>query len=115
MAKYLLVGFTGELTCFAHVLINAQDMAEKGHTAAIVFEGASLALLPVLASQECPFHGLFQSLREQGLIEGACRACAAKLGVAAAVSELAIPFLDDANGHPSLAAYMDAGWKIITI
>lgn len=115
MAKYMLVGFTGELTCFAHILINALDMTQRGHEARIIFEGASVNLVQVLAEESCSFHGLYKKVQDAGLVEGACKACAAKLGATGVVAGQGIPFLDAALGHPSLAEYLDGGWQIITV
>lgn len=111
---YCLYAFSGELPCFVHVLLNGLDMAERGHTVAIVFEGAAVTLVPELEKPDTPLHSLYVRARQQGLIDGACRACSAKLGVLDAVKAAGIPLLDDMSGHPSMAEYVSQGYTIIT-
>jgi len=111
---YCLYAFNGELMCFVHVLLNALDMKEKGKEAIIVFEGSAVTLVPELEKPENPFHALYQKAKEAGLIEGACKACSSKLGVLDAVKSAGLPLLDDMSGHPSMAAYIDRGYTILT-
>ncbi|EGB14823.1 putative cytoplasmic protein [Pseudodesulfovibrio mercurii] len=111
---YCLYAFNGELMCFVHVLLNALDMKEKGKEAIIVFEGMAVKLVPELEKADNPFHALYQKARKAGLIAGACKACSAKLGVLDAVEKAGLPLLADMSGHPSMAAYMDKGYTILT-
>ncbi|WFS61960.1 DsrE family protein [Pseudodesulfovibrio thermohalotolerans] len=111
---YCLYAFNGELMCFVHVLLNALDMKDRGKEAIIVFEGAAVKLVPELEKPENPFHQLYQRAREAGLVAGACKACSSKLGVLDAVKASGLPLLDDMSGHPSMAAYMDKGYTVLT-
>ncbi|ADU61278.1 MAG: DsrE family protein [Pseudodesulfovibrio sp.] len=111
---YCLYAFNGEMTCFIHVLLNGLDMAERGNKVAIVFEGAAVTLVPQLEQPDNPLRALYQQARQQGLIDGACRACSAKLGVLDAVKAAGLPLLGDMSGHPSMAEYIDQGYTIIT-
>lgn len=96
------------------MLLNALDAAAKGHKARVVFEGAATGLVPKLAAPGHPLHGLYVRTREAGLIAGACRACSQKTGVLEEVKQAGLALLDDMNGHPSMAAFMDRGYEIIT-
>ncbi|QGY39278.1 cytoplasmic protein [Pseudodesulfovibrio cashew] len=100
--------------CFIHVLLNALDMREKGKEATIVIEGAAVKLVQELEQESCPLHALYVKAKEAGLIDGVCKACSAKLGALDAVKASGLPLLDDMSGHPSMAAYMDRGYTIIT-
>lgn len=111
---YCLYAFNGELMCFVHVLLNALDMTEKGTKAIIVFEGAAVKLVPELEKPDAPFGNLYFKAKEAGLIAGACKACSAKMGVLDAVVEAGLHLLDDMSGHPSMAAYMDKGYTVLT-
>ncbi|WP_272699332.1 DsrE family protein [Desulfovibrio sp. Fe33] len=111
---YCLYAFNGELMCFVHVLLNALDMKDRDKEAIIVFEGAAVKLVPELEKPENPFHALYQKARQAGLVAGACKACSSKLGVLDAVKASGMPLLDDMSGHPSMAAYMDKGYTILT-
>lgn len=112
---FCLYAFNGELMCFVHVLLNALDMKAKGKKATIVIEGAAVKLVSELEKESCPFHQPYMKAKEAGLIDGVCKACSAKLGVLAEVEASGLPLLDDMMGHPSMTAYTDKGYSIITI
>ncbi len=114
MSKIALFPFNGEMTCFIHVLLNALDMAEKGHEVRIVIEGAATGLVPELAKPENPMHGLWVKVKSQGLVAGTCKACSAKMGVLEAARAEGLRLLDDMHGHPGMAAWMAQGYTVIT-
>ena len=111
---YCLYAFNGELMCFVHVLLNALDMNEKGKQPLVVIEGAAVKLVGELEKESCPFHGPYKKAKAAGLIDGVCKACSAKLGVMEEVKASGLPLLDDMSGHPSMAAYIEKGYTIIT-
>ena len=55
-----------------------------------------------------------ESKKEKGLVDGVCKACAAKTGVLDACKEKGLRLLDDMSGHPSMSAYLDRGYRVIT-
>lgn len=112
--KFALFAFRGDLLCFAHVLINALDMHDRGADAKVIFEGESVKLVGELAQEGAQFHSLYAKAKENGLIAGACKACSAKLGVTDAVQAEGLPLLGEAMGHPSMAAWRKQGYEIIT-
>ncbi|UTF48947.1 cytoplasmic protein [Desulfomicrobium sp. ZS1] len=112
--KTALFVFNGDPMCFIHVLLNALDMHAGGHEVRIVMEGASVALTPALLKPEHPLSKLFVKVREAGLLEGACKACSVKLGVASEIEAAGIALIGDMSGHPAMRTYMDAGWQVIT-
>jgi hypothetical protein len=112
--KTALFVFNGDPMCFIHVLLNALDMHAAGHEACIVMEGASVALAPALVKPEHPLSKLFAKAREAGLLEGACKACSVKLGVASEIEAAGIALIGDMSGHPAMRSYMEAGWQVIT-
>lgn len=112
--KTVLFVFNGDPMCFIHVLLNALDLHAAGRETRIVMEGASVALVPALAAPEHPLAGLFAKAREAGLLDGACRACSVKLGVAAGVEAAGVALIGDMSGHPSMRSYMEAGWQVVT-
>jgi hypothetical protein len=114
MKKFALFVFNGDPMCFIHVLLNALDMKAKGSEAKIIIEGASVKLIPELVKSGNPLNGLWKKNSEAGLIEGVCKACSSKLGTLEAAKEQGLPLLDDMSGHPSMAAYRDKGFEIIT-
>jgi len=114
MQKAALFVFNGDPMCFVHVLLNALDMKQRGVTAEIVLEGAATGLLPELNAASNPLNGLWKKVLSAKLVAGVCRACAGKMGTADAAKALGLPLLDDMSGHPSMAAYRQAGFDIVT-
>lgn len=114
MSKVLLAAFRGDLLCFVHVLLNALDLKERGVEARILFEGASVTLVAPLADPSGNFHALYAKAKTAGLIEGACRACSAKLGALEAVQAEGLALLGEMNGHPALGRYLADGYTILT-
>ncbi len=114
MEKVALFAFNGELMCFVHVLLNALDMQEKGFDVKIVIEGAATKVIPEVSKPGNPMHGFYSRAKEQGLIDGACKACSNKMGVLDAVKEEGIALLDEMSGHPGMAKYIREGYRIVT-
>ncbi len=114
MKKVALFAFNGDSMCFIHVLLNALDLKAKGNEVRIILEGSATKLLPDMAGEQSPLSGLYRKAKEQGLFEGACKACSTKLGVAEAVRQEELPLLGDMSGHPSMSAYLEEEYEIIT-
>ncbi len=112
--KVALVAFEGEAMCFVHVLLNALDMADKGHDVAVIIEGAATKLIPELADPERPFANLYASTKDRGLIKAVCKACAAKMGALESAEAQGLPIVGDMKGHPSLEPYLTEGYQILT-
>lgn len=114
MKKVALFGFNGELMCFVHVLLNALDMKERGYDVKLVIEGSATKLIRDLAEPDKPFAGLYKKVKDAGLIDCACKACTAKMGTLKEAEAQHIPLVGDMSGHPSVAAYMEQGYEILT-
>ena len=114
MKKAVLFAFNPEFMCFVHVLITALDMKDAGYEVGIVFEGQAVKLPQELDADGSPLKVLWDKVREQDLVYGVCKACSAKLNVLDANLALGLKALDDTMGHPSLRAYMDDGFEVIT-
>ena len=112
--KYALFAFNGETMCFVHALLNALDMNEKGYAVRLIIEGTATKQVRELEDPDKPFAGLLRSVREKRLLEGVCKACAAKTGSIDSARSQGIPLLDDMAGHPGFSRYMDEGFQIIT-
>ena len=114
MEKTVLVVFNGDPMCFIHVLLNALDMKARDYDCRIVVEGAATQLIAPLAGEDHPLHKLWEKTKAAGLVAGVCKACSQKMGTREAAREQGLALLDDMSGHPSLAAYKDQGYDIIT-
>ena len=106
--------FNGDPMCFIHVLLNAINLADNGYDVKIVIEGSATKLIPGLDEAGNPQHRLWRAVKEKGLVDGVCKACAAKTGVLDACKEQGLRLLDDMSGHPSMSAYLGKGCKLIT-
>jgi len=114
MKKVALFAFNGELMCFVHVLLNALDMNDRGYEVKIVIEGAATKLVPELAKEDNPMHRLYEKAKGLDLIDGACKACSNKMGALEAAKAQGLRLLDEMNGHPSIARYLEEGFEVIT-
>jgi len=82
--------------------------------AAFIIEGSATKLVKELADETKPFANLYKKVKETGLIDCVCKACAAKMGALDAAVEQNLTRCDELNGHPSLAKYLEQGYQIIT-
>ncbi len=112
--KNCLYAFNGELMCFIHVLLNGLDMNQKGIETIIIFEGASVSLIPELEKDDNPFHKLYCKAKNAELLAGVCKACANKMGVLEAVKKAQLPLIGDMAGHPSIAEFQKQGYSVLT-
>jgi hypothetical protein len=112
--KVALFAFNGELMCFIHVLLNALDMNSKGYEVKIVIEGSATKIIPDVAREDSPMFGLYEKVKDLGLIDGACKACSTKMGTMEEIAKLGIRLLDEMTGHPSIARYREDGFEVIT-
>ena len=112
MKKVLFYGMSGEKMCFQHNLMNALDMRAEGMDVQIIFEGASVKLVPVFAEEK---NALYLACREKDLIAGSCFACSNVLGVYDQVKDLGLPLLRDMNGHAGMKSYVADGYEVVSL
>lgn len=113
MKKVALFAFRGDPMCFAHVLLYALDLHARETEVRIILEGEATATAAELAQPGKPFANQYANVRDAGLIECACKACSMKTGAADRLASQKIPLVDEMNGHPSLAKYMEDGWQVL--
>lgn len=99
--------------CFAHALLNAVDMDDRGYEVRLIIEGSSTKLVPELTKEGKPFADLFAKVKDRGLIDCACKACSAKMGVLEDVQTAGIELNGEMQGHPSVATHMEQGFEIL--
>lgn len=107
MEKYLFYGMTGDKLVFQHIFMNALTLAEQGKTVKIIFEGASVKLIPLFIMEKNP---LYLAALDKGLIAGICRGCSRAYGVADRLKDQEIPLLKDMFGHVGMASYLEEGY-----
>jgi hypothetical protein len=113
--KVAFVAFKGEAMCFVHVLLNALDMAQKGHDVKVIFEGAATRQIAELSDASKTYAKLYEQVKAKGLVVAVCRACAAKTGSLEAAEAQGLPIRAEMSGHPPLSEYVAAGYQIITL
>ncbi len=114
MQKIVLVTYNPDIMCFGHVLLYALDFHEKGYDTKVIIEGGAVKLVSLLKDPEAPFYSLYEKVKQQGLIEGVCRACSAKLGSLEEAETQGLRVYGELMGHPSLAPYLAAGYQLLT-
>jgi hypothetical protein len=114
MKKVALFAFNGDAVCFIHVLLNGMDVKTKSYDVKIVIEGAATRLIPELNTEENPFFALFRKARDNGIIDGVCRDCSAKMGTINDAEAMGLVLLDHMSGHPGMSRCRDAGYDVIT-
>ena len=112
--KIALFAFNGDPMCFVHVLLNALDMDGRGYDIKIIIEGSATKTVNTLNTPEAQFHSLYLKVKEKGLIDCVCKACAVKMGALQGVEKQGLPLCAEMKGHPSMAKYIEQGYKIIT-
>jgi hypothetical protein len=101
--------------CFAHVLLNAFDLKEKGHDARIIMEGSATRLVRDLHEDESlPFAKPYKKAVADGLIDAVCDACAQKMGSKESALAQGLNLVGEMNGHPSISRYLDEGFEVLT-
>ena len=113
MKKVALFAFNGEPGCFAHVMLHALDLSAKGFEAVIIIEGTATALIKDLEEEGKPYASLYREVRDKGLIECVCEACARKAGTLGYAKGQGLRVANEMKGHPSMEKYLSEGWKIL--
>lgn len=114
MKKIALLAYTGELTCFAHVMLYALDCEAKGFEVKVVIEGAATKLITELAIPDKPFANLYSHLLEKKLLTCICKACSQKMGTLAEAERQGLNIVGDMQGHPSIAGYLEDGFELVS-
>jgi hypothetical protein len=114
MEKTALFAFNGDPMCFVHVMLHALDMKEKQYDVKLIIEGSATKLIVDLENPDAAFAGLYQKLKQSGVIDCVCRACASKMGSLEEAERQGFPICGELNGHPSMTRYMESGYSIIT-
>jgi len=114
MKKIALFAFNGEAMCFVHVLLNALDINEKGYEVKVIIEGSATKLVEELADETKPFANLYKKVKDLGLIDCVCKACASKMNSLSSAIDQKLPLCDELSGHPNMAKYMEQGFEIVT-
>ena len=99
-----------------HALLYATELAEKGYTVALIFDGAGTGWANELRKPENPFHKHYLKIKELGMVEEICDYCADAFEVKDDLPEQQKKLLvGDYEGHPSLVKWIERGYQIIVL
>lgn len=112
MDKILFYAMTGEKMCFQHILLNALDLHSAEKEVKIIFEGASVKLVPNFEEEK---NQLYYKTKEAGIIAGICFACSKVMGVYEKNKTYGIPMLSDMSGHAGIKDYVEKGYQVISM
>jgi hypothetical protein len=113
--KVAIFAFNGDLTCFAHALLNVLDMHKRGYDAKLVIEGNATRQTGELWERSRPFSNLYGEVKEAQLIDCVCQACSDKTGALESAKEQGLSICGDMAGHPSMARYIEDGYQVIVV
>ncbi len=111
--KYLFLATDENKMQLYHLLLNAVNFREKGDEVAVVLECASPKLLIGIADGSIKLP-VFDKAMELGLIDHACKACAAAFSATEAANKLGVPLKGELSGHTGLHRFAADGFSIIT-
>jgi hypothetical protein len=112
---FVLMGGRDMPCRLVHSFLWSLDIVGRGGDAKIVFEGESPVWFLELPDPEHGRHRLYEKVKEMGLIDAVCKACAVQAQAVEAVAEEGLPLVYNASGHVSLAPYAAEGHQIVTL
>ncbi|MEW6711960.1 MAG: cytoplasmic protein [Candidatus Riflebacteria bacterium] len=101
--------------CFAHALLNAIDLKDKGFEVKLVIEGSATGLIGTLAAKDSPFHRQYRKVVDEGILAGVCKACASKMDSLFEAEKQSLPLLSEMHGHPAFSTWIKDGYEIISM
>jgi len=114
IALVLMAGL--DMPCrLVHTLLWALDITARGGEVKIILEGEAPHWLLELPDPKHGRHQLYRKVREMGLIDAVCKACAVQAQAVEAASEEGLRLVFDASGHVSLVPYMEDGYQIVAL
>jgi predicted peroxiredoxin len=114
IALVLMAGL--DMPCrMTHTLLWAIDITARGGDAKIILEGEAPHWLLALSDPKHGRHRLYTKVKEMGLIDAVCKACAVQAQAVETAAEEGLRLVFDASGHVSLMAYMEDGYRIVTL
>jgi hypothetical protein len=114
IALVLLAGL--DMPCrMTHTLLWALDITARGGEAKIILEGEAPHWLHELPDPNHGRHQLYTKIKEMGLIDAVCKACAVQAQAVEVAAAEGLRLVFDASGHVSLMPYQEAGYQILTL
>lgn len=112
---FVLMGGLDMPCRMAHTFLWALDVVARGGEAKIIFEGEAPHWLLELPDPSHGRHKLYRKVRDMGLIDAVCKACAVQAQAVEAAAEEGLRLVFNASGHVSLVPYVEEGYQIVSL
>ena len=109
--RVALFAFNGAPMCFAHVLLNALDMKEKGFKVKVVIEGTATTQVAELADASKPFANLYRQVLDAGMIDCVCEACSNQTASCESALKQGLALCSEMGGHPGVGRYIEERYR----
>ncbi|MEX2515149.1 MAG: DsrE family protein [Candidatus Paceibacterota bacterium] len=97
-----------------HALLFAKQAHEAGSDVKLIFDGGGVEWAKQLPEHE-KLSDLYQELKEEDIIGGACEFCSGAFGVKDELELADANLLDEADGHPNIGKRVANGWTPIIL
>lgn len=116
--KFLIVIQAGpqDMGRALHGLTYGQELYEAGFEVEIYFDGTGTKWIKEFEQTEHPFHPVFKSVKDSGIIKGACGYCSNYFHIGEDIQQVGIPLKEGAkDGHLSLAKHIKEGYTLVVM
>ena len=114
IAIFLLSG-KDDLSKAFHALGFAKQFKDSGIDVKLIFDGAGTFWISEFSKPNHLAHGLYQMVKNAGIIEGVCEFCIGHYGSKDDVKKEELRLLGEVEGHPNVAKILKDGYQIITL
>lgn len=120
--KYLIILQAGKeshegLARALHALLYSRELKEHGYDVVLVFDGAGTEWAEEWTnpSSQHKLAPMYRELSKQGITEVICDFCANAFQVRKSLEERNVPMVAEYQGHPSIAKWLDAGYRVVVL
>ncbi len=100
-----------------HAFLYANELKEKGYDVVLIFDGAGTEWAEELSDPESDSKllGAYKTFKETGTEEIICDYCAVAFGVKEDLTKREAPFGSGYQGHPSIAEWVEKGYRLVIL
>ena len=99
-----------------HAILYSRELLEKKYDVVLIFDGAGTGWAREFRNSGHRLHKKFSEVQELGLVEEICDYCADAFNVKDDLIARQVAFLNgEYEGHPSIAKWIDKGYRIIVL
>lgn len=98
-----------------HALLYAKELKETGSEVVLIFDGAGTRWVEKMQDPKNMLNRLYKSVEELGIVEVVCDHCAGAFKVKDKIKESGPPLVSEYEGHPSIAKWIEQGYRILIL